>query len=63
MTQSLKVCHDTDRILGLQLTVKMHRFFYKNEQMLIGKYQLNDYYKKVDRMVADAEPRVMTPIG
>lgn len=44
MAESLKVCHNQDRILGLQLTIKMHRYYYRNEKMLIDKYQLNDYY-------------------
>jgi len=50
--QSLTVCHDLERIHGLQLTIKMHRFTYFDEEVLIKRYQLQDYYDHIDEMVS-----------
>ena len=41
----------------------MHRYFYQNEQMIIEKYQLQDYYEHIDTMMQNATPRRMSLIG
>ena len=61
--QSLMVCHDEERIYGLQLTIKMHRFIYRNEEMLIEESELLDYYDNIDKLVKDAKPKRMSLIG
>jgi len=38
MAQALTVCHDRERVHGLQLTLKMHRYYYFDEEMMIEKY-------------------------
>ena len=59
----MMVCHDSERIYGLQLTLKMHRFYYRNEMTIIKKYKLEQYYDHVNEMVAQATPRRMSLIG
>ena len=51
MAQELKVCHDYEKISGLQQTIKMHRFDYSHEQEIVDKYDLGDYLKQVDERV------------
>lgn len=51
MAQALTVCHDDERIHGLRLTLKMHRFKYKDEQKLIKKFKIQDKYDQIDQMV------------
>lgn len=57
------MCHDRERVYGLQLTIKMHRFGYIDEDLLIGKFELQSYYEHVDRVIKEAKPRRMTLIG
>ena len=44
MTQAMTVCHDEERIHGIRLTLKMHRYKYNNEQKLIEENDLGDAY-------------------
>ena len=41
----------------------MHRFYYRNEQMIIDKHRLQDYYDMVDAAVRSATPRRMSLVG
>ena len=41
----------------------MHRFIYRNEEMLIENFELVDYYDNIDKLVEDAKPRRMSLIG
>ena len=63
MAQAMTVCHDADRVYGIQLTVKLHRFYYINEEILIKKFGLEDYYAQISELAETAKPRRMTMIG
>ena len=41
----------------------MHRFIYRNEEMLIEESELLDYYNNIDKLVQDAKPKRMSLIG
>ena len=63
MPQQMTVCHDSDRIHGLRLTLKMHRYKYRNEAELIEEYDIQDAYDQIDKLIADSKPRLMTLVG
>ena len=61
--QSIYVCHDEERIYGLRLTIQMHRENYFDEDVIIKKHNLQDYFNHIDQFVQEAKPRRMTLIG
>lgn len=63
MPQQMTVCHDSDRIHGLRLMLKMHRYKYRNEAELIKEYDIQDAYDQIDKLIADSKPRRMTLVG
>jgi len=61
--QALKVCHNKDKVNALQLTLKMHRYSYSNEDALVDQLKLNSYFAAVDERIAASPPRQMNMIG
>ncbi len=48
MPKEIQICHDEDRVYGLQLTLKMHRFKYREEEETIEKFGLQNTFKALD---------------
>ena len=51
----MTICHDEERIHGMQLTLKMHR----DEELELT----SDYLEKIDQLIKDSEPRRMELVG
>ncbi len=63
MPREIEICHDNDRVYGLQLTLKMHRFKYRQEEESIKKYGLQNTFKVLDQTIKDSKPNLMSFIG
>lgn len=63
MPKDLLICSDKDRVYGLQLTLKMHRFKYRAEEETIEKFGLQDTFKQMDKVLHKSKPNQMSFIG
>jgi len=61
--EEFQVCYGPERVNGLQLTLRMHRFDYDREDRLIKQHQLDNYYAAIDKRIAESVSRRMTLIG
>ena len=59
----LTVCHDEDKIHGLQLTLTMHRFPFEGEEEMARARGAYSLLETIDKMIEESTPRRMDLIG
>lgn len=63
LPHSLKVCADSFRIYGLQLTLYMRRVPFEREDEIVEKYGEQEFIEALDNMIESSVPRRMSFIG
>ncbi len=51
------------RVYGLQLSLKMHRYKYREEEQVIKQFALEDTFEMLDETIKDYKPTLMSFIG
>ena len=63
MPQEITVCHDENRIYGMRLTLKMHRFKYRDQEEIALELEQTEMLERIDSIIQAAQPREMSMIG
>lgn len=63
MPSEMVVCHDSQGIYGLQLTLKQQKYAYPNEEEMLEEYGIEKTIKVIDESILRSEKRILDLIG